>query len=202
MAPTLKLRFSKAKEAATVAKLLQSCVSASSPSPWLAAQQLLLSYLRSHVSKFPPSFRLLTLSRESTFGRMKCAARDAIFESPTGSGRSSFIQDECINMGAPELAPYYLTAVDAVFDVGMAKCVPGNYHDANMCSSDFPLADVMECLQGNALRLIWEISSSIWPILSSNCQKQYDYITADNMCGKVLPTCAKTFAAEHCKAVV
>ncbi|KAF3490519.1 uncharacterized protein GIQ15_00036 [Arthroderma uncinatum] len=111
------------------------------------------------------------------------------------------IKTESANMGASELVPHYITLLDAWFDLLMKTCGASKFGDVNLCSPDVPMTQLLQCMKWNAFQTAWENSASIWPILSTHCQKQYDFFANDNFLVNVAPAHAQKFAAEQCKKV-
>ncbi|GIJ99384.1 hypothetical protein Aspvir_001516 [Aspergillus viridinutans] len=108
----------------------------------------------------------------------------------------SVIETETSNKGAPQLNNAYTSGLDSIIDLARTKCAAGEDDLCAMNASE--LQSLAKCLKANAWRMILDNALSLWPVLTTNCQLQYDVFSNPAFWEEDIPTYFRGFA-ENCE---
>ncbi|RHZ43212.1 uncharacterized protein CDV56_100346 [Aspergillus thermomutatus] len=128
-----------------------------------------------------------------------CQLRMSEYETNLRGFAISVIEAESINMGTPQLNPQYINLLDSMFHLAEGECGAGELGDANLCALDVAKAkSIAQCVKANTWRVMLDNALSLWPALTTNCQKQYDFFSSPDLWEEKAPAYLREFA-ENCE---
>ncbi|GIJ82950.1 hypothetical protein Asppvi_001467 [Aspergillus pseudoviridinutans] len=108
----------------------------------------------------------------------------------------SMIETETSNRGAPQLSSAYTSGMDSILNVARTQCAAGEVDLCAMNASE--LQSLGKCLKANVWRVMLDNASSLWPVLTTNCQLQYDVFSDPAFWEETVPAHFRGFA-ENCE---
>ncbi|EAW23845.1 uncharacterized protein NFIA_034110 [Aspergillus fischeri NRRL 181] len=109
----------------------------------------------------------------------------------------SIIEAETPNMGTPQLNNAYISGVDSIIDMARTQCADG---EGDLCTMNTAeLQSLAKCVKANAWRVLLDNALSLWPVLTTNCQTQYDFFSNPALWKEKVPTYFREFAKNCAK---
>ncbi|GFF32533.1 hypothetical protein IFM46972_03580 [Aspergillus udagawae] len=125
-----------------------------------------------------------------------CKVKLSEYEPKLRNFGTSVIEAESPNMGTQHLNNNYISGVDSIADLARTQCKAGERDLCTMNASE--LQSLAKCVKDSAWKVFLNNALSLWPVLTTNCQTQYDFFSNPALWEEKVPTYFRKFA-ENCE---